>query len=83
MNVERIKERYPQGTRIRCLFMRDDYHPIPFGTMGTVDYVDDAGQIHMNWDNGSSLALVIGVDCFDVVSEEVENENQLRQRHYL
>jgi hypothetical protein len=32
--------------------------------MGKVDFVDDTGQIHVLWDNGSSLALTCGVDKF-------------------
>lgn len=34
------------------------------GLRGTVDYVDDQGQLHMNWENGRSLALVPGEDVF-------------------
>ncbi len=34
---------------------------------GTVDFVDDAGQIHVNWNNGSSLALIVGADSFEVI----------------
>ena len=37
---------------------------MPPGLKGKVDMVDDAGQIHVNWENGSSLALVPGVDSF-------------------
>lgn len=37
------------------------------GTIGTIDYVDDIGQIHMRWKTGSSLALNIGVDQFEIV----------------
>ena len=37
------------------------------GLEGTVDYVDDAGQIHMSWKNGSTLALNKGVDKFEIL----------------
>ena len=36
---------------------------VPAGTKGTVICVDDAGQLHMQWDNGRTLALV-PVDTF-------------------
>ena len=31
---------------------------------GTVTYVDDMGQIGVDWDNGSGLSLVPGEDSF-------------------
>lgn len=37
------------------------------GLKGTVKFVDDAGQIHMSWENGSSLALNIHEDTFEKV----------------
>ena len=40
------------------------------GLKGTVTHVDDAGQIHMKWENGSSLALNVGVDTFKKVEPE-------------
>jgi len=44
--VERIKARYPAGTRIRLDSMEDHYAPIPSGTEGVVDFVDDIGTLH-------------------------------------
>ena len=40
----------------------DDPQAPPVGTKGTVRYVDDAGGIGVNWDNGSSLSAIYGVD---------------------
>lgn len=53
----------------------------PSGTEGTVDFVDDIGQIHMKWDHNRSLALIPGEDSFSVISkpeqsELTEKENQ-------
>ena len=48
--VDFIKEQYPPGTRIRLNAMDDPYAPILPGTEGEVDFVDDAGQLHMKWD---------------------------------
>ncbi len=45
----------------------DDIQAIPSGTHGIVDFVDDEGTLHMDWDNGSSLGLIIGEDKFRVV----------------
>ena len=67
--VENLRQRYPVGTRIVLHRMDDPYAPIPPGTKGTVTYVDDMGQIGVNWDNGSGLSLVPGEDIFSKVSE--------------
>lgn len=50
------KRLYRPGTRIRLVRMADIQAP-PTGTKGTVRFVDDIGQIHVAWDNGSSLAV--------------------------
>lgn len=40
--VERLKEMYPKGTRIRLAAMSGEMD-MPSGLMGTVDFVDDIG----------------------------------------
>lgn len=64
-----IRETYPNGTRIELIRIEDPWTALKPGDRGTVMMVDDAGQIHMNWDRGSSLALIPGEDSFMVVSE--------------
>ena len=44
------RAKYPPGTRILLLGMDDPHHPVPPGTRGTVDHVDDGGNIHMKWE---------------------------------
>lgn len=56
--IKAIKERYKPGQRIRLVSM-DDFQAPPKGTLGTVVGVDDIGSVMMNWDNGSSLSLVL------------------------
>lgn len=58
------KEMYPKGTRLELISMEDPYAPIEPGTKGTVEFVDDMGQIHMKWDNGRTLALIPSEDEF-------------------
>ena len=66
---------YPKGTRIILLHMADDPRPIPDNTRGTVDHVDDLGQIHCSFDNGRYLAMLPGVDRFRRLTEmELYNE---------
>ena len=62
--ADRIKKRYPAGTRLILDYMDDPYSPVPCGIHGTVEHVDDQGQLHMKWDNGRTLALIPGVDHF-------------------
>lgn len=68
--VSRLRTQYPAGTRLELIEMDDPYsHPKP-GDQGTVQGVDDMGQIMMRWDNGSSLSLVPGADKFKIAKEE-------------
>ena len=71
-----MKDSYPHGTRLVLLSMDDPYAPIPSGTRGTVEHVDDAAQIHMRWDNGRTLALVPGEDSFRKLTDEELAEEQ-------
>lgn len=66
--IENLKRRYPRGTRIELDMMPDDPHPIPPGTKGTVDHVDDIGIIHCHFDNGRYLGVVPGEDSFHIIS---------------
>ena len=59
--VEKIRKKYPEGTRVKLVKM-DDFQAPPVGTKGTVIGVDDTGSIMVSWDNGSSLNVVYDVD---------------------
>lgn len=59
--VESVRREYPVGTRIELLEMEDFQAP-PVGTYGTVTGVDDTGSLLVNWDTGSGLNVIYGVD---------------------
>lgn len=59
--VELLRQQYPNGTRVELLQMDDQQAP-PIGTLGTVYGVDDTGSLLVNWDNGSGLNVIFGVD---------------------
>lgn len=39
------------------------------GLRGIVDQVDDAGQIHVNWENGRTLPVIPEIDSFHRTGE--------------
>ena len=67
--MRHVKVLYPKGTKIKLINMKDKFAP-PSGTIGTVDFVDDIGQIHVKWESGGSLALIIGEDDFEVIEQK-------------
>ena len=71
--VEQIKRKYPVGTRIQLDHMEGE-PDMPDGLCGTVDHVDDQGQLHMRWDNGRSLAVVPDVDQFHILRTQEQGK---------
>ena len=56
-----LRSTYPRGTRVELVQMDDAQAP-PIGTKGTVTGVDDTGSLLVDWDNGSGLNVIWGVD---------------------
>lgn len=64
--VEKIRKRYPKGSRVALVFMDDTQAP-PVGTLGTILGVDDIGSLIVEWDNGSRLNVIYGEDKVRIV----------------
>ena len=67
--IAALRQKYPKGTMVQLLSMEDVQAPPP-RTLGEVQGVDDAGQILVHWQTGSSLNLLPGIDSFRIVREE-------------
>lgn len=59
--LENLRKEYPKGARVELVFM-DDVQAPPVLTKGTVTGIDDTGSLMVDWDNGSSLNVIYGVD---------------------
>ena len=69
------------GRRVEVVRMNDEY-PVPAGTQGTIDFIDDIDNIHVKWDNGSKLAyyrslLIPGNDRFIILANEPEPDPEV------
>lgn len=59
--LETLRQEFPVGARVELVKMDDKQAP-PIGTRGTVRGVDDIGSIMVDWDTGSGLHVLYGVD---------------------
>ncbi len=67
--IEQMRKQFPKGCTVILDKMKDpDAQPV--GMHGTVSWVDDAGSIVVNWNDGNPLNVVYGIDRCHVASEE-------------
>lgn len=69
LSVEKIKSIFNKGMRIELEEMIGE-SDMPKGLQGEIDFIDDAGHIHVCWDNGRTLSLIYGQDKFKVLGSE-------------
>ena len=67
--VLNIKRACQPGTQIVINNMNDP-RPIPSGTKGVVNHVDDMGTIHCEFENGRRLGVVPGEDDFTIINPD-------------
>lgn len=58
------------GDRVMLDHNGDRYSNRQPGSIGTIDFIDDAGTIHVVWEDGGRLGLIEGEDRWHVVVEE-------------
>jgi hypothetical protein len=82
--IKYIKEKYKVGSEIELIKMYDFQAPAP-GTKGIIDHIDDIGTLHVKWENGSALGLVVGTDEFKVLEENLDkgNKNAMNEEEIL
>lgn len=56
------------GDRVVLESMDNDPNPVPIGIEGTIRHIG-GGVVNVDWDNGRSLGLIIGVDQFTVTEQ--------------
>jgi hypothetical protein len=69
-----MTNRVAVGDRVRLLSCTDEYTRLQPGELGTVNFIDDAGTVHVNWDSGSSLGLVPGEDAWEPLGPAVRGD---------
>lgn len=67
--VKKVREQFPEGTRVQLVKMNDSYANLSAGMKGIVDSVDDCGTIHVIWDDGHRLGVVYGEDECKIVPD--------------
>ena len=77
--VEKMREKYPPGTKVEVISLCNEEDHLKPGMKGTVVGVDDQPALLVNWDNGSSLSLLIGKDHFRVLPQQDESPGKSMQ----
>lgn len=79
--LEALREKYPPGCRVELVKMDDPYREMPPGLQGVVTGVDDSGSVHVDWQNGSSLAVIFGEDYAVKIGDGEVTVRELLRRY--
>lgn len=80
-----MNPRVKEGDRIVCIYMNDQYSPVPGGTGGVVTSVSDDPEsigekiIDVEWDNGRSLSLISSEDIWLKSEDLPKKDHQLSE----
>lgn len=59
--AELTREKFPVGARVELVCM-DDVHAPFQKSKGTVKYVDDAGILHVRWDDAGCIGVILAME---------------------
>ena len=62
-----LREKYPEGSTVvlENIVKKDPDHPLHYGDRGTVEWIDDYGNLFVKWErNGLRARLISGTDLF-------------------
>jgi hypothetical protein len=58
------------GSRVEIVRLVDEYSHLGTGDRGTVEFIDDAGTIHVRLDSGENLGIVLEEDSIYLLEGE-------------
>lgn len=71
-DVDSVRNIYTIGSRVKLVATDDQYTTLKSGDMGSVAMIDDYGTVFVDWDNGSRLGLLVGIDDFLIVERKAQ-----------
>ena len=67
LSCEELEKKY-KGKRLRLTSYLDDrYTPKQVGDIFLCSGADDNNQLHGSWESGGFMALIVGVDSFEII----------------
>jgi hypothetical protein len=55
------------GQRVKLVFTDDSHTKLKPGSEGTVFFIDDLGTVMIDWEDGSTLGLIPGIDSWTII----------------
>lgn len=69
-----LLDRSDEGRRVCLMYTSDPYTKLRRGAQGTAGFYDSLGTLSVQWDDGSRLGLVPGVDDWVFLTDKQSSE---------